>query len=321
MNRVSTILLVALAAAVLATGVRAADTLHTETECGPVKIAVDLDPKEPRLSDEPTLTLTVTAANGVRVELPEFGESLGEFIIRDFYEPLRKTADGKQILQQVYTLEPTHAGSLTVEPLTVTFVDERPDGDGQQHSIETEALKLTVATMIASEAPSLNDLRPAAAPVELPEPSKAAFVWTGIFAALLAAVAGVFLWRRFRNKKPTEPVFTPQQLAWRELNELLSGKLSERDVKEFFVQLTGVVRRYIERSTGVRAPEQTTDEFLRAVTSKRLFSGEDDRRLCAFLESADLVKFAGYQPDPENIKQSTHLAKQFIELKTMEVSE
>lgn len=299
----------------------AQESLHTETERGPVKVSVDIVPKEPRLSDEPTLTLTVTAASGVRVEMPPFGDSLGEFIIRDFYEPLKKTADGNQIFQQVYTLEPTQAGSLSVDPLTVKFFDERADGDGKEHSIETEALKLTVATMIEADAPSLTDLRPAAAPVELPQPSVTGFVWTGVIVGLLLAVLGVILWKRRRRKTKTEPELTPQQLAWRELNDLLSSKLSERDTKEFFVQLTGVVRRYIERSTGVRAPEQTTDEFLREVSSKQLYSGEDDRRLGAFLESADLVKFAGYQPDSESIKQSTHLAKQFIELKTAEVSE
>ena len=58
-----------------------------------------------------------------------------------------------------------------------------------------------------------------------------------------------------------------------------------------------IVRRYIERSTGVRAPEQTTEEFLREVNDNNLFPHETNARLGAFLESADLVKFAGYQPD------------------------
>ena len=76
------------------------EAAHTETERGPVKVSVDVVPKEPRLSDEPTLTLTVNAKDGVDVEMPPFGESLGAFIIRDFHEPIPATAEGNQILQR-----------------------------------------------------------------------------------------------------------------------------------------------------------------------------------------------------------------------------
>jgi len=55
--------------------------------------------------------------------------------------------------------------------------------------------------------------------------------------------------------------------------------------------------------------------FEREVNDNNLFPHETNARLGAFLESADLVKFAGYQPDLEGIKQSTQRAKQFIELK------
>ncbi len=292
------------------------DTLHSEIERGPVKVDIDILPKEPRLSDEPTLTLTITAESGVEVTMPPFGQSMGDFIIRDFYEPLAKTDNGKQILQQVYTLEPTLAGLSIINPIEINFVDNRTNGDGKPHRVETEAIKLEIATMIGSEAPSLDQLRPVEAPIELPDDSpNSLLLWAfGIIAGLI--LIGVAVWLMTRRRKPVEPELTPQQLAWRELNELIASKLSETDVKEYFVQLTGVVRRYIERSTAVNAPELTTEEFLRHVSRQKIFSEEEDRRLGVFLESADLVKFAGYQPDEEIIKQSTHKAKQFIELKT-----
>lgn len=296
------------------------DALHSEIHRGPVKVEVEIVPREPRLSDEPTLTLTVTAEPGVRVEMPPFGESLGEFIIRDFYEPLKKSAGGQQVLQQVYTLEPTASGTMMIDPVTVRFVDERDTGGGKEHTIETEALKLEVGTIIGSAVPSLTDLRPSAGPVDLPDHSLQPRSWLLIGVLITLSLIGLYFWKRSRRNVSSEPELTPQQLAWHELNELLGSKLSESDVKEFFAQLTGVVRRYIERSTGVRAPEQTTEEFLREVNQTNMFPEAENQRLAAFLESADLVKFAGYQPDPESIKQSTHLAKQFIQLKSTEAS-
>lgn len=291
------------------------DALHTEIERGPVKVEIDIVPREPRLSDEPELTLTVTAEPEVDVQLPPFGQSMGEFVIRDFHEPVPKSVDGKQVLQQVYNLEPLIAGALFVSPLTIKFIDNRPDGEGKEYSIETEPIKLDIATMIGAEAPSLTELRPVAAPVDLPDPGMGYVGWLGVVAGVVAVIAGLFLFSR-RHKGPVEPQLTPQQLAWREFNDLLALKLDETDVKEFFVQLTAVVRRYIERTTGVNAPDQTTEEFLREVNSQRLFAEDDNLRLGAFLESADLVKFAGFQPDPDSIKQSIYKAKQFIELRT-----
>ena len=293
----------------------APDGLQTRTERGPVVVDVRLVPDKPRLSDEPVLTLTVTAQDGVRVELPPFGESLGGFLIRDFHEPLARTADGKQILQQIYTLEPASAGSVSIDPITIRFVDERPDGDGKQHEVQTEALLVDVQTMIASEAPSLNDLRPVTDPVELPATLAASDIALYAAGAVGCVVVLFLLWRMLRPQKKAEPDLTPQQMAWRELNDLLGSKLSEHDVKEFFVQLTAVVRRYIERTTGIKPPEQTTEEFLREINQQQRFSTAENTRLEAFLESADLVKFAGYQPDAESIKESTHRARQFIELK------
>ena len=291
------------------------ETLHTEVERGPIRVTVDVTPKEPRLSDEPKLTLTIIAEDGVEVDAPPFGESLGEFVIRDFHEPIPKRADGYRILQQIYTLEPTRAGPISVAPISVRFVDDRPDGDGSEHTVETEALTLNIATIVPSEAPSLNDLRPPAPPLELPE-DRMAFAWLWAICGIMLLVGGYLMVRRRRMaKQKAEPQLSPQELANRELRALISRKLSETDVKAFFVELTGIVRRYIERSTGVRAPEQTTEEFLREVNANNLFPHETNARLGAFLESADLVKFAGYQPDQEGIKQGTLRAKQFIELK------
>lgn len=308
-----------LCSVVLSQDAKVADAiaLRSRVERGPVIVEVIVTPARPQLSDEPVLTITVTAKPDVRVELPPFGESLRDFIIRDFHEPLPTTSDGDQILQHIYTLEPTSAGNISIDPVTVRFVDERADGDGKEHEVQTEALLVDVQTMVASDAPSLGDLRPVTAPLEFPESSRG-FSLAMIMIVLVVLVGVIFiLWRKKRQQTNALPELTPQQLAHSELHDLLGSKLSKTDVKEFFVQLTAVVRRYIERTTGVNAPDQTTEEFLREVNQQDLFAEAENTRLESFLESADLVKFAGYQPDEESIKESTHRAKKFIELRSV----
>lgn len=287
--------------------------LTSRLERGPLTVELELSPGSPQLSDEPQLTVIVTAAEGVDVTMPPFGRAMGEFLIRDFYEPPPQTSNGNQVLRQVYTLEPQSAGTLLLRPMTVTFLDNRPDGDGQSHEVTTEPLKVEVSTMFGEGVPSLLDLQPAERPVPLPEPVNWQ-VWAWLAGGGMVLLA--LLWFAARRLKKERPVMvrSPQELATEELNELLASGLSGTDVKEFFVQLTGVVRRYIERSTGVRAPEQTTEEFLREVSTTTLFSETDRSRLTGFLESADLVKFAGFRPEADAIADSTERARQFINL-------
>ena len=81
------------------------------------------------------------------------------------------------------------------------------------------------------------------------------------------------------------------------------------------------MRRYIERSTGVSAPEQTTEEFLREIVQDAVFADQDQQRLQQFLESADLVKFAALEPAASDIEASFERAKEFIRLQREEPQE
>ena len=287
--------------------------LKTEIERGPVKFTVEVSPEKPRLSDEPQLTLTIRSEPGVQIEKPPFGQAMGDFVIRDFHEPVADVDDGTEVIQQIYTLEPTRAGRLTIAPIAVHFQDERDGGDKQEHTIESEALIVEVSSVLDEDVPFLADLKPAAAPIELPISYATNRVWAGLaIVALVVSGIVVGLIRRVRNDGKRK--LTPQELAQLELGRIVDKKLAESNVKAFYVELTGVVRRYIERSTGVNAPDLTTEEFLRQIVDDALFADQDQMRLRGFLEAADLVKFAAFEPDASDINSSIERAKNFIQL-------
>jgi hypothetical protein len=290
------------------------EVARTEIERGPVKVTVEVAPKHPLLSEEPVLTLTIESEKGVEVKKPPFGESLGAFIIRDFHEPLPEILDDREILRQQYTLEPTQTGENYIFPVTVTFVDNRPDGDGKEHTLETEGLTIEVKSMLETEAPSLADLKPAEGPVALPEKPASLLGWILGGAGVLAAALVLVLVSRRKKAVPLEKKLTPKELAFLEFKQLLESGLIEGDIKIFYVELTGIVRRYIERTTGIRAPEQTTEEFLWEIGGKEIFSGDEQSRLQRFLEAADLVKFAAFKPGKKEVEESFNRAKVFVGL-------
>ena len=275
-------------------------------------MSVTVDPSPARLSDEPTLTLEIAYGQGITVRKPEFGSALGEFVIRDFLAPLPRVEGDRQILQQIYTLEPTRAGKFVIDPISITFVDNRAGGAGEEHTLATEPLTVEIAAAVAQEAPSLDQLHGPADPLPLPQSPGPARWW--IAAAVAVGLLGVAAawWLRRRRKMQSASLPTPAELAEWELQRLRESDLAASDVKLFYVELTAIVRRYIERTKGVHAPEQTTQEFLHEISRRKDFPAEQSRRLKSFLEAADLVKFAAHQPREEDVEESFRRAGAFV---------
>jgi hypothetical protein len=284
----------------------------SQVERGPVRLSVTVDPSPARLSDEPTLTLEIAYPQGITVHKPEFGSALGEFVIRDFREPLPRVDGDRQILQQFYTLEPTRAGKFVIDPISITFNDNQAVGSDKEHTLQTEPITVEIAAAVAQEAPSLDQLRGPADPLPLPQAASAAKWWIAA-TATITLLGAVTAWLLYRRKKiRSAPVPTPAELANLELRRLRESDLATQDVKLFYVELTAIVRRYIERTTGIHAPEQTTQEFFQEISRRKDFSAEQSRRLRSFLEAADLVKFAAHQPRDEDVAESFRRANAFV---------
>jgi len=291
-----------------------ANSVKSVKELGPVKFTAEIAPKKARLSDEPRLTLTIEAEEGVTVKKPPFGENMGHFIILDFKAPMPELKENKKIIKQIYTLEPTTTGEFSIYPISLIFVDDRPNGDGKEHTLETEGLTIVIESPLGDDIPTLDDLLPPIGPLNVEKRSKDQWWWIGGGALLiLVVITGAFLMKR-KKTILTEKKHTPQELAFMEFQRLLDMDLITLDLKLFYVELTGIVRRYIERTKGVTAPELTTEEFLHSISVNETFPPDESSRLKNFLESADLVKFAAFKPEKTEIEESFNRAKVFIGL-------
>ena len=130
--------------------------------------------------------------------------------------------------------------------------------------------------------------------------------------AVLALLAGLVAAGRYIARRVKEHRMSPIERAWVELDRLLKKGLPGRGrYKDFYVVLTMVVRRYVQRKYGIKAPHLTTEEFLR---NNRIVELSNNRiaELKAFLESADMVKFAGVEATPEMADAATDSARGYL---------
>jgi len=286
---------------------------------GPVKVTLEVSPAPARLSDLPRFKLTVDADQAVDVQLPAPAGEVGGFSVRTLREPRPESKDGRRVVTLELELEPLESGTLAFPALEVICVDRRAEtlvdhAEGLSFTIATDPIELEVMALLPSEAPTLDQLRPPLGALRVEAPNETPWKWilAGAFLALLVALLIVRSRRKRDPSIPVGPPPTPEELARREFVALArGGSLGKGDLSGFFSELTLIVRRYIERTTGVAAPEQTTEEFLRAMRGHSSFDTASREKLKAFLEAADLVKFAGVRPGLADVEESFRRGQEF----------
>jgi hypothetical protein len=85
------------------------------------------------------------------------------------------------------------------------------------------------------------------------------------------------------------------------------------ELDAFFVELSDIVRHYLEDRFELRSPELTTEEFLEQMSDSPDLTLEHQRLLRGFLRRADLVKFAQHVPSKEDIQDSVGAAERFLD--------
>lgn len=144
------------------------------------------------------------------------------------------------------------------------------------------------------------------------------YIWYivgGLVFIILAAVVIIYFIRAKGAQKPVVaegPKETLQEKAIKLLNELETKQLWQKgQVKEYYVQLTEIVRGYIEARFDTAALELTTDELL---DKARITPGimAITPQLEMILRTADLAKFAKAQPTPIEHTTAIDLAKEIV---------
>ncbi|WP_165731493.1 BatD family protein [Polaribacter sp. 20A6] len=143
---------------------------------------------------------------------------------------------------------------------------------------------------------------------------------------LLAALAIIGFWiywfvirkRKEEVEEDTYKAMPPYDEAILKLNELDEKLLWQNNkVKEYYSELTEIVRGYIERELKVPALEKTTDEVLDMLKdfkdAETIQTSEDTiKKLRDLLREADLVKFAKSKPFALEIEEDRKDAQDIV---------
>ncbi|HTH49478.1 MAG TPA: hypothetical protein VMB21_18325 [Candidatus Limnocylindria bacterium] len=171
----------------------------------------------------------------------------------------------------------------------------------------TAAAANAVAKTTAAVPTALRDIK---GPIEIPT----VLMWL-IRIGFVLVLAGLlwlgwWLWQKRRPKEETAAIVPPDQRA----RERLAQALALIDEPErFCTTVSEITRTYLEERFGLRAPDQTTEEFLAELPRSIVLDVRHKEFLADFLTRCDLVKFARFEPTRPELEQLHASALNLVE--------
>lgn len=278
--------------------------------------AYSLPPAKTTLNDPFAIAIDITAPQDATVDIDEskLDENFIVSIKRD-----KPNRDDELFSQHIdITVEPRWHGSFTLPDILVslTFKDNKP---AVPFTIPEQ--KITVSEPTIDETTPLGEDALAINPMDAhprTDDSNKYILIASIAAIAIIALIVFLTTRRIGTDEHDRlpPPLPPHVIAEQQLEQLLKLNLVQQGLfKQFYDRLSEILRDYIEARFAIRAPEQTTEEFLEAVrhANPEDFPPQHLPLLNAFLNHTDLVKYARVIPNDDEIKQTLKDATSFIQ--------
>ena len=282
-------------------------------------VSATLDSTTLFIGDQTDLHLRAIGEVGEKVAMPVLDKELipgVEIVDRTIVDTL-SLKDGRVQYDQYLTVTSFEDSLFYIAPLPFVSGDDTVWSDGLTLNV-VQPFEMDTTDMAITDIKGVY---------------KAPIWWWGIFrwvllAVLLAGVgvAGYYLITYLQcrkleeagNEVVTEPLRPAEEVALEKLDAIKEKKIWQQgQVKEYYTQLTDVVREYIARRFEVSSVEQTSDETLRDI--RPLLSERKDLydQLRKMLTLADLVKFAKWSTTPDENELSLRNAYTFVKETTI----
>jgi hypothetical protein len=259
------------------------------------QVTSEIDTTKIRIGEQINYKIKVEADSMALVVFPE-GQT---FMPLEAVEALKIDTTKREatfLLSKIYKLTQFDSGSYTI-PRQKVMIGEK--------EFFTDSLRVDVNTIIVDTLKQkLYDIKPI---IEVEKSGGNWWKWLLGILLVLALVAFLLYWFIWRKKplSPEEeiallPPYDRAKLALTKLDE--SQYLMRAEVKDYYSELTFIIRKYLDEKVYDRALESTTNELVNRLNllkdSHQISLSEATiKNLESILKRADLVKFAKSAPD------------------------
>lgn len=275
-----------------------------------ISVKVEVDKAFATIGDQINFRVTIQHHPDIMVLEADATPALSDFEIKkttDFSTQEKDLiSEGKNYVITTYSL-----GEYVIRPFPIKYKTK----DGSVKDVQTNSLYLTMESVDKNKDKSAeSDIRGVKGVHKLKHPI---IRWLLALLFLIAAAsAGTWFYlykkKRALEGKIPEPALSAQEEAYLALNQLKNSDLIRKGlVKQYFFQMSEILRRYLERRFKIRALESTTYELMQELTP--VATRDQVNLIQEVVNFCDLVKFAKYEPPALEIIQETNRAKTVID--------
>ena len=257
-----------------------------------------------------------TGQGDLKIDFPKIADTLIkeiEVVGKSKVEKYIPDSSDMSLLAQELTLTITSfdSGYYAIPPFV--FIINGDSGKGFQ----TEPLLFSVNTVAVDTTQNIKDIKP---PIEVPFSWKEYLPYVYWALGSLAVIGAIILLVIYlvKNKKPVPvpeiiaPKIPPHVTAIERLEKLRDEKLwLQGKLKQYYSELSDIIRQYIEHRFYIHAMEKVSDEIMYSFRTADA-SEEMKMKLRQVLLLSDLVKFAKEQPLPNENDLSWNNAYEFV---------
>ncbi len=256
------------------------------------QVVTSVDSIKKKIGADFKLTLKTTVDSKSKVVFPKM-KNIGALEVVQSYPVDTVKKDDRYELIKKYGLTQFDSGKYTIPSIKI-LINNKPF---LSDSIKVEVENVVVDT-IKQKMFDIKDIAPA--------DNSPGDWWKYLLILLLIAGIGALVYwyvKKHQKKKADEEIYkTPIEKATSLLNTLEKKELWQHgEIKEYYSELTNIVRNYIEEAIEIPAMERTTYELIEGLKEASLkkklkLSSETIENLFVVLKQADLVKFAKSKP-------------------------
>ena len=264
------------------------------------QVTSSIDSTSIKIGEQITYKIEVETDTTNPVIFPE-GQTFMPLEMIESYQPDTTKYDAKYKLIKKYGLTQFDSGKYVIPKQKIIIGGK---------TFATDSMLVEVNDIVVDTTKQkLYDVKPM---IDVKKPSSNWWLWVLLTIALVATIGFLVYWFVWRKKPLTEeekiaqlPPYDRAKLALKQLDE--TKYLERAEIKEYYSELTFIIRKYLDEKVYDKALESTTDQLIDRLNilqegNQIELSKDDIKNIEAILKRADLVKFAKSAPDIELAK-------------------
>jgi hypothetical protein len=277
-----------------------------------INVKAQIDSSHIILGDPIKYSLQIEYNKDINVILPVFPDTFHGFVVIERSGIDSSLKNDIITRKQIITLTTFDSGNKVLPSLKINY---QLKGQKNYNYILTDSFLIVVNYVPVD---TTQAIKPIKAILKAPLSFREILPYLIISIVLALIIFAVYYYiKRLKSNKPlfvrVKPVIPPHIIALEKLKKLEDEKVWQKgEVKKFHIELTDIIREYMESRFGMLAVESTTPEII--LQLKNFVNDQSIvDKVKEFLDLSDLVKFAKLIPLPDENEKCLKVSYEFID--------